>query len=71
MVNLPNPDTFLSEWRTIMDNDGFVTLKLALAAGATIQANRGTVESPAWVDLDDPQWSCAAHLYRVKPDGAA
>ena len=50
----------------------YAPLVQALAAGQTIQANRGTVEEPRWEDL--PEWvlfTCEPHLYRVKPGEAA
>lgn len=34
-------------------------------AGATIYANHGTVEEPVWDKLDEPQFSCEAHLYKA------
>lgn len=46
----------------------YAPLVAALAAGQTIQANRGTVEDPNWVSLgDDVEFSCPPRLYRIDP----
>ncbi len=49
----------------------YLPLIAALAAGHTIQANRGTPTDPHWVDLTDDdgevRFSCAPELYRVAP----
>lgn len=45
----------------------YAPLVAALAAGRTIQANRGSEEAPNWVILgDDVEFSCPPHLYRVE-----
>ncbi len=46
----------------------YAPLVQALAAGQTIQANRGTVDEPCWEDLPESVlFTCDPHLYRVKP----
>lgn len=52
--------------------DPYATLRAAEAAGARIQANRGTMESPHWVTLSEAaEFSCPANLYRVHPEDVA
>lgn len=51
--------------------DPHATCRAAEAAGARIQANRGTESEPHWETLTEKaQFSCPAHLYRVHPDDA-
>ena len=46
----------------------YLPLVQALAAGQTIQANRGTVDQPRWEDLPEAVlFTCEPHLYRVAP----
>lgn len=48
----------------------YAPLVQALAAGQTIQANRGTVDQPRWEDLPESVlFTCEPHLYRVKDGG--
>ena len=43
----------------------YLPLVQALAAGQTIQANRGTVDEPIWEDLpEEVLFTCEPHLYR-------
>ncbi len=49
--------------------DPHATLRTAEAAGARIQANRGTEDVPKWETIEGrAQFSCTAHLYRVHPE---
>lgn len=51
------------------DAQQYLPLVAALAAGHTIQANRGTVDQPRWESLGDAvEFSCAPELYRADPD---
>lgn len=52
-------------------HDPHADLRAALAAGKTIQANRGSDDTPDWVTLEDPQFTCAAEKYRVAPEHPA
>ena len=70
MTTLPDPDTFHKQWVTRMNLDPYAELRLAYAYGKTIQANRGTRSQPEWVDLDEPQFTCEADMYRVSPEDA-
>lgn len=50
----------------------YLPLVQALAAGHTIQANRGTVDEPCWEDLPEAVlFTCDPHLYRVAPHSMA
>ncbi|HEY5805033.1 MAG TPA: hypothetical protein VIT90_15205 [Lysobacter sp.] len=51
--------------------DPHATLRTAEAAGARIQANRGTESEPKWETIEGKaRFSCPAHLYRVHPEDA-
>lgn len=52
--------------------DEYATLRAAEAAGARIQANRGTLSDPIWYTLPDKaEFSCPAKYYRVHPEDVA
>jgi len=48
--------------------DPYAELKKAHAEGKVIQYNYGSDASPAWKDIDDPEFGDGSECYRIKPE---